>query len=105
MTAPVAIIKAPPSMNILSAPHLRAALRGAIDKGAKTLILDLDVSTSGEPAESYDSTCLGVMIGVQKHAQERGCTFIIVCSYPPMLKVFDLTGLTGKLDIRESATA
>jgi anti-sigma B factor antagonist len=71
-----------------SAPELRERLRGAIDDGATTLVLDLSETTL------VDSTSLGVLLGAMRRLREHENGQIrLVIPRPEIRRVFEITML------------
>lgn len=69
-----------------SAPELRDRLRGAIDGGATTLVVDLSSTTV------IDSTSLGVLLGGMKQLRELGGGQVrVVVPRPEIRRVFEIT--------------
>ncbi len=70
-----------------SAPELRERLRGAIDDGATTLVVDLSETTI------IDSTTLGVLLGGMKQLRDRDGQIRLVVPRPEVRRVFEITML------------
>lgn len=83
--------------DVYTTPEIRQAMRSAIAGGAKTVVVDLEYTTW------MDSTALGSLWAAKRYADEHGCEFVIVCSSKPIRRLFEVTGLDQRLDIRESA--
>ena len=85
-----------------SAPELRERLRGAIDEGATTLVVDLSATTL------IDSTSLGVLLGGMKRLREQDGQVRVVVPRPEVRRVFEITMLDRIFslhDTREEALA
>lgn len=70
-----------------SAPELRERLRGAIEGGATSIVVDLSETTI------IDSTSLGVLLGGMKQLRERDGQIRVVASRPEVRRVFEITML------------
>jgi anti-sigma B factor antagonist len=81
------IFKLRGSLDIATAPTVRAALSEAIEKGSHHLVVDL------AQLEFLDSTGLGVLIGAHRRAAERGGSFRLIISDGPISRLLNITGL------------
>jgi len=81
------------SLDLATAPTVRAALTEASDKGSHDLIVDL------RQLEFLDSTGLGVLIGAYRRATERGGKFRLVISDGPIARLLNVTGLIGVFSV------
>ena len=79
-----------------SAPELREALRGAIDEGVTTLVVDLSGTTV------IDSTTLGVLLGALKRLRERDGQIRLVVARPEVRRVFEITMLERVFALHET---
>jgi anti-sigma B factor antagonist len=70
-----------------SAPELRERIRGAIDDGATTLVVDLSATTL------IDSTSLGVLLGGMKRLREENGEMRLVVPQAEVRRVFEITML------------
>ena len=52
-----------------------------------------------------DSTALGVVVGAHKRCRELGGELRVVVTDPRLVKIFEITGLTGVLCITDSLHA
>ena len=87
-------------LDVAAAPQLRAQVADLVDRGQTNLVVSL------EGVDFLDSMGLGVLLGAQKRVRDRDGWLSLVCTKPTLLKVFDLSGLTGFFAIHESvATA
>lgn len=77
------------SLDLATAPTVRAALSDANEKGCKDLIVDLT------ELEFLDSTGLGVLIGAHRRAAERGGAFRLIVVDGPISRLLNITGLIG----------
>jgi anti-sigma B factor antagonist len=80
-------------IDVATAPALREHLFEAVDRSSGLVVVDLlDVTF-------IDSTALGVLIGAQERCRERGATLRIVLKEARIVKIFEITGLTGLFSI------
>lgn len=70
-----------------SAPELRERIRGAIDEGANTVVVDLSATTL------IDSTALGVLLGGMKRLREQDGQIRLVVPRPEVRRIFEITML------------
>ncbi|HEX4014271.1 MAG TPA: STAS domain-containing protein [Candidatus Cybelea sp.] len=77
------------SMDIATAPTVRAALTEAIDAGTAHLIVDLT------RLEFLDSTGLGVLIGAHRRTAENNGSLRLVVSEGPISRLLNITGLVA----------
>ncbi|HET8969329.1 MAG TPA: STAS domain-containing protein [Gaiellaceae bacterium] len=85
-----------------SAPVLRERIRGAIDAGASTVVVDLSAATL------VDSTSLGVLLGGMKRLREQNGQLRLVVPRPEVRRVLEITMLDRVIplhDTREEALA
>jgi anti-sigma B factor antagonist len=75
------------SLDLATAPTVRAALSEATDKGGHDLIVDLT------QLEFLDSTGLGVLIGAHRRAAEHGGSLRLIASDGPISRLLNITGL------------
>jgi anti-sigma B factor antagonist len=75
------------SLDIATAPTVRAALNDATETGGHDLIVDLT------QLEFLDSTGLGVLIGAHRRAAERGGSFRLIVHDGPISRLLNITGL------------
>lgn len=75
------------SLDLATAPTVRAALTEATEKGDRDLIVDLS------QLEFLDSTGLGVLIGAHRRAAERGASFRLIICDGPISRLLNITGL------------
>lgn len=71
--------------DLATAPELKAALLGAIEGGARRLLVDLSQTTF------IDSTALGVLMGGVKRLAPSGGEVAIVCRDASIRKIFEIT--------------
>jgi anti-sigma B factor antagonist len=77
-----------------TAPRLSDALRRATFKAAGQITLDLCGVTF------MDSSGISVLLNAVRRLTRRGRTLSLVCPRGDLLRVFQLAGLDGTLDIR-----
>ncbi|MGA8099343.1 MAG: STAS domain-containing protein [Candidatus Cybelea sp.] len=83
------IFKLRGSLDLATAPTIRAGLAEATEKGSQRLIVDLT------QLEFLDSTGLGVLIGAHRRAAEHGGSFRLIVTDGPILRLLNITGLIG----------
>jgi anti-sigma B factor antagonist len=81
------------SLDLATAPTVRAALSDATEKGRSHLIVDLT------HLEFLDSTGLGVLIGAHRRAAERGGSFRLVIGDGQIARLLNITGLIGVFSV------
>ena len=79
-----------------SAPELRERIRGAIDEGATTVVVDLSATTL------VDSTSLGVLLGAMKRLREQDGQIRLVVPRPEVRRVFEITMLDGVFPLHDT---
>lgn len=84
------------SLDLATAPTVRAALSEAAEKGSQHLIVDLT------QLEFLDSTGLGVLIGAHRRAAEHGGSFRLVVSDGPISRLLNITGLIAVFSVYHS---
>jgi len=77
------------SLDLATAPTVRAALTDATDKGSQHIVVDLT------QLEFLDSTGLGVLIGAHRRAAERGGSLRLIVHDGPISRLLNITGLIG----------
>jgi anti-sigma B factor antagonist len=75
------------SLDLATAPTVKAALNEATEKGSNDIFVDLT------HLEFLDSTGLGVLIGAHRRAAERGESFRLIVSDGPISRLLNITGL------------
>lgn len=90
------IFKLRGSLDLATAPTVRAALSDATDKGSNHLIVDLT------QLEFLDSTGLGVLIGAHRRAAERGGSLRLCVSDGPIARLLNITGLIAVFSVYHS---
>jgi anti-sigma B factor antagonist len=84
------------SLDLATAPTVRAALSEATETGSKSLIVDLS------QLEFLDSTGLGVLIGAHRRTAERGGTFRLIATEGPISRLLNITGLIAVFGVYHS---
>jgi anti-sigma B factor antagonist len=79
-----------------SAPELRERIRGAIDVGANTVVVDLSATTL------IDSTALGVLLGGMKRLREQDGQIRLVVPRPEVRRIFEITMLDRIFPLNDS---
>ncbi len=90
-----AVVTAAGEIDLATSPELRTRLQDAIGR-RRTVIVDLSDVTF------IDSTGLGVLIGGLRRVNEAHGEMRIVIADPRVLKIFEITGLTGLFSIHPS---
>ncbi len=75
------------SLDLATAPAMRAALNDAIEKPNRTLVVDLS------NVDFLDSTGLGSLIGAHRRTAERGASFRLIVKDGPISRLLNITGL------------
>jgi anti-sigma B factor antagonist len=84
------------SLDLATAPTVRAALSDATEKGSNNLIVDLT------QLEFLDSTGLGVLIGAHRRAAEHGGSFRLIVSDGSIARLLNITGLIAVFAVYHS---
>jgi anti-sigma B factor antagonist len=84
------------SLDIATAPTVRAALSEATQDGGRHLIVDLT------QLEFLDSTGLGVLIGAHRRAAEHRGSFQLIVSEGPISRLLNITGLVSVFAVYHS---
>jgi len=92
----VPVVSASGEIDVATAPPLRDRLQALAASGKATVVVNLLGVTF------LDSTALGVLVGALKRCREAGGDLPLVIEEPRILKVFEITGLTGVFPIFES---
>jgi anti-sigma B factor antagonist len=74
-------------LDLFTAPRFRAALHGALDAGAATLIVDL--SACG----FMDSTGISILLEAHERLNHASKPLVVVAEHPNVLQVLRLTGV------------
>jgi anti-sigma B factor antagonist len=84
------------SLDLATAPTVRAALSDATDEGGHHIVVDLT------QLEFLDSTGLGVLIGAHRRAAERGGSLRLIVHDGPISRLLNITGLIGVFAVYHS---
>jgi anti-sigma B factor antagonist len=84
------------SLDLATAPTVRAALSEAAEKGNHELIVDLT------QLEFLDSTGLGVLIGAHRRAAEHGGSLRLIVNEGPISRLLNITGLIAVFSVYHS---
>jgi anti-sigma B factor antagonist len=84
------------SLDLATAPTIRAALAEATEKESHELIVDLT------QLEFLDSTGLGVLIGAHRRAVEHGGAFRLIIADGPISRLLNITGLVAVFAVYHS---
>lgn len=96
-TPPAAVVvRAGRNLDAHNAADFLARLRDAAGSGPGTVVADLGGT------EFMDHVGLGVIAAAFKRARAQGRRFGVVCTCPPVLRLFQATGLTRIIDISAS---
>ena len=71
--------------DLFGAPRLKELLLGAIEAGAKRIVIDMT------DTHFVDSTILGVLIGASKRLRPDDGEVVLVINRPPIRKIFEIT--------------
>ena len=83
-------------LDVATVPELKAALDRAIESGKLCVVLDL-----GE-VWFLDASILRVLLRTHWRLEDRGGSFVTVCSDPLVARVFEITGLVDALGVTSS---
>ncbi|HEY6449516.1 MAG TPA: STAS domain-containing protein [Candidatus Cybelea sp.] len=90
------VVKLCGSLDLATAPTVRAALSEAAEQSSHDLIVDLT------QLEFLDSTGLGVLIGAHRRTIERGGSFRLIVSDGPISRLLNITGLITVFSVYRS---
>lgn len=93
------VVAATGEIDNVSAPALREALVAALDEGAPQVVVDLT------GVEFLDSSGLGALVGVNKHAQRTSARVAVVCPQPHLRRLFEISRLDEVLQVFDSLDA
>lgn len=91
-----AVLRITGELDAYTAPFLRDRMRDLTAVGVRHVIADL------RQVDFLDSTGLGVLVGGLKRFREHGGSLAPVVTKSSILKIFQITGLTGVLPPRAS---
>lgn len=97
--ARVTVIAVHGQADLHTAPELRSAIAGAIDAGARSLVVDLSEATF------IDSMTLGVLLGAVKRLRPSGGTVSVVCTDPHIRRIFQITLLDRVFSLHDDRDA
>ena len=86
-------------IDVATAPRLREQLITLVNKQKYRIVVSL------EAVDFIDSTGLGVLISGLKRVKTHDGEFVLVCTEPRILKVFDITGLLKVFPVFDSVDA
>jgi anti-sigma B factor antagonist len=81
-------------LDLNAAPELKAALGAAIDRGATTVVVDMDEVTF------IDSTAIGVLLAARERLRQSGGALELVCVEPNVLRVLEIVGMGAVAGVR-----
>src|SRR5205823_5555570 len=81
-------------LDLVTAPELRATINSLCKGGAREIVLDL------HELAFIDSTGLGMILTASQVCERHGCDFSLTRVQPPAQRLFELTGLVGRLSLR-----
>jgi anti-sigma B factor antagonist len=93
-----AVLRVAGEVDVYTAPMLRMRFRELAAGGAVHLIADLG------QVDFLDATGLGVLVGALRRLREDGGSLALVITTPPILRIFQITGLTKAFDTWPSVT-
>ncbi|MFW5415460.1 STAS domain-containing protein [Nocardiopsis sp. CNT-189] len=84
-------------IDLYTAPQLHGELVGALDDGARRLVVDMS------RVEFCDSTGMNVLLSAMKRSREKGGDLELIAPRPAVMKILEVTGLDAVFTIRDSA--
>ena len=93
-----AVLRVAGEVDVSTAPMLRERFRELAAAGTVHLIADLG------QVDFLDCTGLGALVGGLRRLREDGGSLALVVTTPPILRIFQMTGLTKALDAWPSVT-
>ncbi len=94
--SPYTVLSVKGEVDVYTAPRLREKLVELVSEGHRKVVVDL------EGVDFLDSTGLGVLVGGLKRLRSHGGDLMLVSTQARILKVFEITGLTGVFRISSS---
>jgi anti-sigma B factor antagonist len=94
--SPYTVLSVKGEVDVYTAPRLREKLVELVSEGHRKVVVDL------EEVDFLDSTGLGVLVGGLKRLRSHGGDLMLVSTQGRILKVFEITGLTGVFRISSS---
>ncbi|MFG0306869.1 MAG: STAS domain-containing protein [Phycisphaerales bacterium JB040] len=86
-SAGVAVVSPSTDIDLSRSPDLRAALRHALDDGAKKLVVDLG------GVEYMDSSGLATLVEIMRHAKSSGATMRLAALNEKVRAIFEIARL------------
>jgi anti-sigma B factor antagonist len=83
-------------IDVATAPRLREQVISLIGDGRYRIVVDM------AGVDFIDSTGLGVLISGLKRTRTHDGDFVLVCTEPRILKVFEITGLTAVFSVHDT---
>lgn len=90
--AQTTVVSVEGDLDLSTAPRLKWMLVDALEQEHRHLVVDLSATTF------MDSTALGVLVAVWRRL-ESGERLTVVCTKPPVLKIFEYAGMDGAFAI------
>ena len=84
-------------LDLVTAPELQTTINRLCKDGAREIVLDLHELTF------IDSTGLRTILAASQVCERHGCDFSLIRVQPPAQRLFELTGLVGRLTFRGRA--
>jgi anti-sigma B factor antagonist len=95
----VSVVTVHGQADLHTASQLREAMADAVDRGAVSLVVDL------EEATFIDSMTLGVLLGAVKRLRPFGGGLSIACPDPHIRRIFEITLLDRVFELYPSRSA
>jgi anti-sigma B factor antagonist len=86
-------------LDVASSPQLQAEIARLCEQGAREIVLDL------HELEFIDSTGLRVILTSSQHCERYGCEFSRTRAQAPAQRLFELSGVVGRISVRGKALA
>ncbi|MFD3688350.1 STAS domain-containing protein [Nocardiopsis sp. NPDC058631] len=83
----VAVVTVGGEIDLYTAPQLRSELVGALEDGARRLVIDMSRT------DFCDSTGISVLLSAMKRSRDKGGDLELVAPKPAVMKVLKVTGL------------
>ena len=98
---PAAVVSVRGDIDLHTAPQLRARLDEVLEEAptAPRIVVDLT------GVDFLDSSALGVLVGANRSALQRGGWFAVAGARPNIVKVFEITRLTEVFPLFDSPAA
>ena len=93
----VTIVSVLGEVDVFTAPGLDGELDALVADGSARLVIDMS------EVSFLDSTGLGVLVKVLKHAREAGGWLHLVVTSDRIRKIFEITGLDASIPIFDTA--